>query len=243
MASPWISPTPHRPPAERPWLGMALLAAVPLLLLILIRMLWSGSGLWFLTIGIILLGAAAVVFLARRTGEAPYSRPALAQEPDRLPVVLMGLGVLFLALLVLPSFAGGDSDSGPPVQLQERLPPPGGLTSQVSGVSQPPTQPTAVRQQRSQAAPQEAPAQEAAPEGSQVYLVQDGDTLWDIALRFDTTVEAIVEANGLENPEDIAIDQELIIPPPEENPATDEEAAPSADTLPPEGEATPQPGQ
>lgn len=44
------------------------------------------------------------------------------------------------------------------------------------------------------------------------YEVQDGDTLFDIAQRYGTTVEAIVAANGLTNPEDIAIGQILIIP-------------------------------
>lgn len=44
------------------------------------------------------------------------------------------------------------------------------------------------------------------------YEVQDGDTLFDIAQRFGTTVEAIVAANDLADPEDIAIGQVLIIP-------------------------------
>jgi murein DD-endopeptidase MepM/ murein hydrolase activator NlpD len=44
------------------------------------------------------------------------------------------------------------------------------------------------------------------------YEVQAGDTLFDIAQRFGTTVEAIVEANGLVDPADIAIGQILIIP-------------------------------
>ncbi len=64
MASPWI-PAPQRPPAERPWMGMALLVAVPLLSLVLIRMLWSGSSLWFLLLGILLpMNAVAVVVRA-----------------------------------------------------------------------------------------------------------------------------------------------------------------------------------
>ncbi len=38
--------------------------------------------------------------------------------------------------------------------------------------------------------------QEAAPAGGS-YSVQPGDTLWDIALRFGTTVGALIAANGL----------------------------------------------
>lgn len=44
------------------------------------------------------------------------------------------------------------------------------------------------------------------------YEVQAGDTLFDIAQRFGTTVEAIVEANGLVDPADIAVGQILVIP-------------------------------
>ena len=45
-----------------------------------------------------------------------------------------------------------------------------------------------------------------------IYTVQAGDTLSTIATRFDTTVAAIVTANGLANPETILIGQELVIP-------------------------------
>ncbi|MCH7719165.1 MAG: LysM peptidoglycan-binding domain-containing protein [Chloroflexi bacterium] len=43
-------------------------------------------------------------------------------------------------------------------------------------------------------------------------MVQSGDTIWDIAGRFGTTVEAIVEANELLNPAELQLDQELVIP-------------------------------
>src|SRR3989304_139515 len=111
MASPWISPqstAPQRPPAERPWMGMAMLAAVPLLSLVLIRMLWLGARLCFLTFGIFFLGSPAFFFLARRPQDE-YGR-TLAQEPSRAPLVLAALGVLFLAMLLLPNFADSHSD-------------------------------------------------------------------------------------------------------------------------------------
>ena len=53
MASPWD--LPQRSPVERPWMGMAMLVTIPVIALILVRMLWSGSSLWFLSVGIILL--------------------------------------------------------------------------------------------------------------------------------------------------------------------------------------------
>jgi LysM repeat protein len=44
-----------------------------------------------------------------------------------------------------------------------------------------------------------------------IYVVQPGDTLYDIALQFGTTVDAIMEANGLENSQ-LHVGQQLIIP-------------------------------
>lgn len=45
-----------------------------------------------------------------------------------------------------------------------------------------------------------------------VYIVQPGDTLSAIAWRFGTTVWAIVQANGIWNPNLIYVGQRLIIP-------------------------------
>jgi len=45
-----------------------------------------------------------------------------------------------------------------------------------------------------------------------VYVVQPGDTLFKIAQRFNTTVDAIVEQNDIENPDVIEVGQKLCIP-------------------------------
>ena len=45
-----------------------------------------------------------------------------------------------------------------------------------------------------------------------IYIVQPGDTLWSIARRFGTTVEAIAWVNGIINPWYIYIGQRLVIP-------------------------------
>ena len=50
-----------------------------------------------------------------------------------------------------------------------------------------------------------------------IYTIQSGDTLLDIAIRFDRSTEAIQEANGIVDPRFLQIGQELIIPPPKEN--------------------------
>ncbi|PWH19314.1 MAG: M23 family peptidase [Ardenticatenia bacterium] len=46
----------------------------------------------------------------------------------------------------------------------------------------------------------------------QTYIVQDGDTLSDIALRFGVTVEALISANQIQDPDLIQVGQKLLIP-------------------------------
>jgi len=62
-----------------------------------------------------------------------------------------------------------------------------------------------------------------------IYSVQGGDTLLKIAIQFNTTTEAIQEANGIVDPRFLQIGQQLIIPPPE----TDAEAPPTPPPTPP----------
>jgi LysM repeat protein len=210
-------------------MGLALLLSVPFLSLILIRMLWPGSTIWFLIAGILMLGGAAAVFLSRR--DAPsYGYQTLSPEPNRLPVVFVGLGVLFLAVLIVPSVSG--SYSSPAARLQQS-----GAPQQASN-SQPAVQPTASRQQattrpqttpRPTSRPTRAPtavptdssssnsdqqtASSTPPAGSQTYTVKDGDTLWDIAQQFGVSVDDILAANNLADENALKLGEELIIPP------------------------------
>jgi LysM repeat protein len=48
--------------------------------------------------------------------------------------------------------------------------------------------------------------------GSGVYVVQRGDTLSAIAVRYQTTVQQLVQMNGLSNPNLIAVGQRLAVP-------------------------------
>jgi LysM repeat protein len=51
-----------------------------------------------------------------------------------------------------------------------------------------------------------------APGPGQEYVVQAGDTMFSIARRYNTTVEAIQRANGIVNPWYISVGQKLVIP-------------------------------
>jgi LysM repeat protein len=60
--------------------------------------------------------------------------------------------------------------------------------------------------------PTPTPTPAATPAPVQTYVVQQGDTLAEIAQRFGTTVAAIQGANGIEDPNEIIIGQVLVIP-------------------------------
>jgi len=46
----------------------------------------------------------------------------------------------------------------------------------------------------------------------QRYIVQRGDTLWRLSQRFGVSMEALIRANNLSNPDALHVGQELIIP-------------------------------
>ena len=48
--------------------------------------------------------------------------------------------------------------------------------------------------------------------GMSIYFVKKGDTLWKIAKRFRTTVDEIVSANNIEDPNRINVGEQLFIP-------------------------------
>jgi LysM repeat protein len=62
--------------------------------------------------------------------------------------------------------------------------------------------------------PAPAAPEAAAGGATEVYVVQPGDTVGKIAAMYGTTVEAIVQANGLADPNLISVGQQLIIPVP-----------------------------
>jgi len=46
----------------------------------------------------------------------------------------------------------------------------------------------------------------------QRYIVQKGDTLWRLSQRFGVSLDALIKANNLSNPDVLHVGQELIIP-------------------------------
>ena len=46
----------------------------------------------------------------------------------------------------------------------------------------------------------------------EIYVVKNGDTLYDIARRFSVPVEEIIYANQLQNPALLMVGQALVIP-------------------------------
>ncbi len=45
-----------------------------------------------------------------------------------------------------------------------------------------------------------------------LYIVEEGDTIWKIAKRFNSTVEEIIKMNGIQDTENLAIGQKIYIP-------------------------------
>jgi nucleoid-associated protein YgaU len=67
--------------------------------------------------------------------------------------------------------------------------------------------------------PTDVPADATIPTGSdqpaenpQTYVVAEGDTLYGIALRFGVELSTLIQVNGLSDPNDIYVGQELQIP-------------------------------
>jgi murein DD-endopeptidase MepM/ murein hydrolase activator NlpD len=54
-------------------------------------------------------------------------------------------------------------------------------------------------------------AQDSEPDGP-VYVVQEGDSLWSIAVRFGLSLEELTSANGITDPSQLTIGSQLVIP-------------------------------
>ncbi len=54
----------------------------------------------------------------------------------------------------------------------------------------------------------------APPDEETIHVVQDGDTISGLAQQYGISMQAIIDANSLENPDSLSIGQKIKIPPP-----------------------------
>ena len=118
----------------------------------------------------------------------------LDRHPRRVDSPLFSAGVLGIVLLL-----GGCGDDGG-VKIDTNTPAGGASPSATAAQFTP----TAI------ASPSPSPTVRATP-GSK-YTVKAGDTLWDLALEWGVTIDAITSANNLGSPDDLTIGQELTVP-------------------------------
>jgi hypothetical protein len=52
------------------------------------------------------------------------------------------------------------------------------------------------------------------------YIIQEGDTLYDIALRYEVSMDDLIRINKLQDPNNLTVGQELLIPLPSSETAT-----------------------
>jgi LysM repeat protein len=123
--------------------------------------------------------------------------PGRAAKHRALPRRVWLLAPLLLALALVAACGGGGDDEGE------------GDAPDATPTTIPTATPFAVAPMPTiVAGDDDAPA----PRGEVTYLVEAGDSLSAIAERFETTVEAVMEANDLTDPTLIFVGQELTIP-------------------------------
>ncbi|MBU0493132.1 MAG: LysM peptidoglycan-binding domain-containing protein [Chloroflexi bacterium] len=87
---------------------------------------------------------------------------------------------------------------------------PVGISAASTGTKTPTPRSTAVS---AAGAPTSLPAGDVQLASNEIlYQVRQGDTLWSLAIAYDTTVEVIAQRNGLANPNLIYVGQQLVIP-------------------------------
>lgn len=128
--------------------------------------------------------------------------------------ILAGAAAVF-ALVLTGCFGGGGDDDDESSETTTTTTTAAPAVSVVTPVVPPPVAPPAPTPAPAPvpttAAPAPAPTT-AAPASSLTYTIQPGDTLAAIADRFNVSVDDIVAANSIDNPDVISIGQQLTIP-------------------------------
>lgn len=146
-----------------------------------------------------------------------------------LRVIVILLGCAFFATACLPFVGDGSDDEATPTP--DQIPtviPVDSATPQAATSPVPTLQPLATRQPQATSAPPSCTPRNDWP----IYTIQAGDTLYSIAQRTETTVDAIVAANCLGDANVIRTNQEIRVP----------RQPDSGDSATPEATATSQPG-
>ena len=184
--------------------------------------------------------AACPAYLAIRRAGAPESlgetAPALWPIARTSPVLLETPGLRLGALPVLAGRPGGQVILGAlmvlafvAVVISRTVDPGGGAASPTpSAIVSPSPSPTVRATPRPTPSPSASADASASPSaevsatpeaaasgevaGTRQYRVRAGDTLVGIASEFDTTVRALMDANGIDDPSELRIGQRLTIP-------------------------------
>lgn len=124
----------------------------------------------------------------------PATRVGITALPTETPMVPIPVSPTFTPEPFTPTFVPSIPTLTPTPEIQ----PPAPLT---------PAWPTETPIQ-----PLPSPTATPVPGPGTTYIVQPGDTLYSIAIRFNTTIKVIAQANGIYNPSFIYVGQRLIIP-------------------------------
>ena len=138
-------------------------------------------------------------------GRMHVAMPAAARDRPAGQLALAGLMVVAFAAIALARL-GGVGEGGVAAASS-----PSPQASVVAAAPSPTPVPTPEPTQ-SAAPPSATPDPSPTPE-LRTYKVKRGDTLIRIAARFDTTVKALIELNGIDDPGRLAIGSKLRIPP------------------------------
>jgi|Deesub1362A_J573_1020465.scaffolds.fasta_scaffold01491_3 LysM repeat protein len=122
-----------------------------------------------------------------------------------IPLVLGGLAVVLLVVGVFMIIIWLSGGGAPDLLAFLASPTP---TATMTSTPRPPTATATITLTPT-------PSNTPTPEGPRTYIVEIGDSLTSIAERFEVSVELIIAYNELEDPNNVPVGTELIIPPPD----------------------------
>jgi LysM repeat protein len=210
LPNPWV----------RPAVITAVLVAGLLLVLFVAPLLRGGLD----RIGLLMAGSAGggtsqpVPTLGETSTATSLPKPSATPRPTESPTPLPSATpapTRTATRTPRPSPTPAPSSTAPPVETPFATPGPSDspTPSRTPAASHTPTatpSPTPTASQTPTATPSPTPTPAATPTPL-IHVVREGDTLYDIALQYNTTVEAIMAANGLKDTL-LKVGQKLIIP-------------------------------